>query len=126
MIPRPPRSTRTDTLFPYTTLFRSTFLPTSTNIHMRLWIAEKPDAGRQIAKALGGGNESGGHIKLAGGDIVTWAIGHLLEDFLPHDYDPAYQKWDLAHHPILHQKFQKNPAGDKTHQQIGHQQGRER
>src|SRR3546814_19101911 len=89
MIRRPPRSTRTDTLFPYTTLFRST------NIHMRLWIAEKPDAGRQIAKALGGGNESGGHIKLAGGDIVTWAIGHLLEDFLPHDYDPAYQKWDI-------------------------------
>src|SRR3546814_18539890 len=26
MIRRPPRSTRTDTLFPYTTLFRSTFL----------------------------------------------------------------------------------------------------
>src|SRR3546814_18197621 len=27
MIPRPPRSTRTDTLFPYTTLFRSPFRP---------------------------------------------------------------------------------------------------
>src|SRR3546814_13887637 len=27
MLRRPPRSTRTDTLFPYTTLFRSTFLP---------------------------------------------------------------------------------------------------
>src|SRR3546814_17263040 len=27
MIRRPPRSTRTDTLFPYTTLFRSTRLP---------------------------------------------------------------------------------------------------
>src|SRR3546814_1003359 len=27
MIRRPPRSTRTDTLFPYTTLFRSTALP---------------------------------------------------------------------------------------------------
>src|SRR3546814_12670645 len=27
MIRRPPRSTRTDTLFPYTTLFRSVFLP---------------------------------------------------------------------------------------------------
>src|SRR3546814_4799445 len=26
MIRRPPRSTRTDTLFPYTTLFRSTFV----------------------------------------------------------------------------------------------------
>src|SRR3546814_654354 len=28
MIPRPPRSTRTDPLFPYTTLFRSRFSPT--------------------------------------------------------------------------------------------------
>src|SRR3546814_11070803 len=27
MIPRPPRSTRTDTLFPYTTLFRSFDVP---------------------------------------------------------------------------------------------------
>src|SRR3546814_12689599 len=50
MIQRPTRSTRTDTLFPYTTLFRS------------------------------------------------------------------YQKWDLAHLPILPQKFQKKPAGDKTTQ----------
>src|SRR3546814_12582550 len=29
MIRRPPRSTRTDTLFPYTTLFRSTATPSS-------------------------------------------------------------------------------------------------
>src|SRR3546814_10429963 len=29
MIRRPPRSTRTDTLFPYTTLFRSGFMPGS-------------------------------------------------------------------------------------------------
>src|SRR3546814_2942393 len=29
MIRRPPRSTRTDTLFPYTTLFRSALLPPS-------------------------------------------------------------------------------------------------
>src|SRR3546814_13427417 len=29
MIRRPPRSTRTDTLFPYTTLFRSPALPTA-------------------------------------------------------------------------------------------------
>src|SRR3546814_12114001 len=33
MIRRPPRSTRTDTLFPYTTLFRSSILPrVSTNL----------------------------------------------------------------------------------------------
>src|SRR3546814_3212931 len=32
MIRRPPRSTRTDTLFPYTTLFRSLMLPTGMEI----------------------------------------------------------------------------------------------
>src|SRR3546814_8898578 len=31
MIRRPPRSTRTDTLFPYTTLFRSNAMPLSGN-----------------------------------------------------------------------------------------------
>src|SRR3546814_5580125 len=36
MIRRPPRSTRTATLFPYTTLFRSHRLP------RRLWLAGKP------------------------------------------------------------------------------------
>src|SRR3546814_13937494 len=34
MIRRPPRSTRTDTLFPYTTLFRSSVLPKSLNVVM--------------------------------------------------------------------------------------------
>src|SRR3546814_5592181 len=33
MIRRPPRSTRTDTLFPYTTLFRSRFLGRLREIH---------------------------------------------------------------------------------------------
>src|SRR3546814_5876866 len=52
MIRRPPRSTRTDTLFPYTTLFRSRELVTS----LERWLAEvtgydavslQPNAGSQ-------------------------------------------------------------------------------
>src|SRR3546814_3444321 len=35
MIRRPPRSTRTDTLFPYTTLFRSRIILTHTNAEVR-------------------------------------------------------------------------------------------
>src|SRR3546814_10896343 len=35
MIRRPPRSTRTDTLFPYTTLFRSPFAETSAELAAR-------------------------------------------------------------------------------------------
>src|SRR3546814_7453252 len=36
MIRRPPRSTRTDTLFPYTTLFRST-KPNTVHVHSALY-----------------------------------------------------------------------------------------
>src|SRR3546814_3370466 len=35
MIRRPPRSTRTDTLFPYTTLFRSLFRAALADLHHR-------------------------------------------------------------------------------------------
>lgn len=83
---------------------------------MRLWIAEKPDAGRQIAKALGGGAEAGGKISLPTGDVVTWAIGHLLEDLLPHDYNADYKKWSLEHLPILPAKFMRKPAESKQGQ----------
>src|SRR3546814_15100781 len=38
MIRRPPRSTRTDTLFPYTTLFRSRRLPRSETLEIDLSI----------------------------------------------------------------------------------------
>src|SRR3546814_10660099 len=38
MIRRPPRSTRTDTLFPYTTLFRSTAYRSRTN---ETWLADR-------------------------------------------------------------------------------------
>src|SRR3546814_5277345 len=37
MIRRPPRSTRTDTLFPYTTLFRSAF----SRCKLEMWIASQ-------------------------------------------------------------------------------------
>src|SRR3546814_1269882 len=45
MIRRPPRSTRTDTLFPYTTLFRSAA--------RRLFAASKPISGSPVKAYLG-------------------------------------------------------------------------
>src|SRR3546814_12587809 len=45
MIRRPPRSTRTDTLFPYTTLFRSRFgwdFTPATEAGVLGWLAENP------------------------------------------------------------------------------------
>src|SRR3546814_13344698 len=48
MIRRPPRSTRTDTLFPYTTLFRSVPLPDGNALFTMLDISDS----RRIEQAL--------------------------------------------------------------------------
>lgn len=83
---------------------------------MRLWIAEKPDAGRNIAKALGGGSEQKGHIRLSNGDVVTWAIGHLLENLRPDEYDEKWKKWSLDLLPIIPRGMTYKPIKDKASQ----------
>src|SRR3546814_739219 len=66
MIRRPPRSTRTDTLFPYTTLFRSRAGIFHEDAHFGLLArnrnetaldGERPDAGKDITAVLGVGDD---------------------------------------------------------------------
>lgn len=67
----------------------------------RLFIAEKPSMGRALAEVLGSPKPSEGHIRCAGGDIVTWCFGHLLEQAEPEAYDPDYKSWNMSHLPII-------------------------
>src|SRR3546814_10333822 len=46
MIRRPPRATRTDTLFPYTTLFRSTGHPISHDAYFKRFVMGQPNLGK--------------------------------------------------------------------------------
>src|SRR3546814_5766612 len=57
MIRRPPRSTRTDTLFPYTTLFRSVphGLPAIVWGHRRPVLSPRRQERQEINQRLGGG-----------------------------------------------------------------------
>lgn len=74
---------------------------------MPLYIAEKPSLGRAIADALPGPHrQHKGYITTGGGDIVTWCIGHLLEQAEPDAYDPAFRKWQHEHLPIVPAKWQ--------------------
>src|SRR3546814_7141293 len=50
MIRRPPRSTRTDTLFPYTTLFRSYSLGTPNGVKVTVMLEELLAAGHRGAE----------------------------------------------------------------------------
>ena len=68
---------------------------------MRLYIAEKPSMGREIAKCLKGPARNGnGFIETAEG-VVTWCYGHILRQAEPEEYDAAYKKWTEAALPIV-------------------------
>ncbi|GAB7220503.1 DNA topoisomerase III [Vibrio comitans] len=76
----------------------------------RLFVAEKPSLGRAIAAALPRPHKNGqGYIECGNGDVVTWCIGHLLEQVEPDAYDPRYKKWDLADLPIIPDAWQLRP-----------------
>ncbi|MGY8872159.1 MAG: DNA topoisomerase III [Pseudomonadales bacterium] len=69
---------------------------------MILYIAEKPSLGRAIADALPKPHKKGdGCIHVGNGDVVSWCIGHLLEQAQPEAYDPAFKKWTIQHLPIV-------------------------
>ena len=68
---------------------------------MRLIIAEKPDMGRKIAKALPGPHKNGQGFIETGGGIVTWCIGHIMKSFEPKEYNAQWEKWNLANLPML-------------------------
>jgi DNA topoisomerase-3 len=68
-----------------------------------LIVAEKPGVGQDLAKAIGGHIERGDGYLLVGRYAITWAIGHLLEQQKPDEYDRRYEKWhidDLVFFPV--------------------------
>src|SRR3546814_6012444 len=64
MIRRPPRSTRTDTLFPYTTLFRSAAGDAHEELHLELALAvlqHRADRRLRHVEQAGGAGDRAGH-----------------------------------------------------------------
>jgi DNA topoisomerase-3 len=85
---------------------------------MRLFIAEKPDMGRKIASFLPGPHvKKPGYIETGGG-LVTWCVGHLLEQSQPGAYGEKYEKFpgvfdDL---PIVPTQWKLEPIESKRRQ----------
>jgi DNA topoisomerase III len=69
---------------------------------MRLWIAEKPNVGRAIAKELPGPQrDNRTFIECGAGNVVAWCVGHVLEQAAPEQYDEQLKVWRLEHLPIV-------------------------
>ncbi|WP_413722774.1 DNA topoisomerase III [Sodalis sp. RH24] len=77
---------------------------------MQLFIAEKPSLARAIADVLPQPHRRGdGYIACGPDHVVTWCIGHLLEQAQPDAYDSRYARWSLADLPIVPQKWRLQP-----------------
>lgn len=87
------------------------------NQSYRLFIAEKPSLARAIADVLPKPHQKGtGFIKAANGDIVSWCIGHLLEQATPEVYDERFKKWVIDDLPIFPEKWVLMPKGSTKSQ----------
>jgi DNA topoisomerase III len=75
---------------------------------MRLIIAEKPSMGRDLAAALGATRRGQGFIE-GQNDLVTWAVGHLVEPEDPEAYDERWARWRLEDLPIIPETFRYRP-----------------
>ena len=88
-----------------------------TNQSFRLFIAEKPSLARAIADVLPKPHQKGnGFIRANNGDVVSWCIGHLLEQAPPEVYDERFKKWSLNDLPIVPEKWILVPKGSTEKQ----------
>ncbi|MDF7669917.1 DNA topoisomerase III [Orbaceae bacterium ESL0721] len=82
-----------------------------------LFIAEKPSLARAIVEVLPKPHQKGnGFIKTGNGDVVSWCIGHLLEQATPEVYDPRYKKWQIVDLPIIPEKWILQPKSSTQKQ----------
>lgn len=83
---------------------------------MRLFIAEKPNMARELARFLPGPHvKKDGYIETGGG-YVSWCIGHILEQAGPEAYGAQYQQWRLEDLPILPDTWRMQVSDSKRKQ----------
>ncbi|MBR6154809.1 MAG: hypothetical protein IKQ43_10285 [Treponema sp.] len=77
-------------------------------------LTEKPSVAKDIATGLGGYSFSKTKRwwEKDGNSCIVSAAGHLLELYMPEDYDEKYRKWNLSDLPILPENFRTKPKED--------------
>lgn len=79
---------------------------------MILCVAEKPSAGRDIAKVLGANNRRDGYME-GNGYCVTWTFGHLCALYDPHEYNEQWKGWNMSALPMIPERFSIKVSSDE-------------
>ena len=83
---------------------------------LKLVIAEKPSVALDISKVIGANEKRNGYYE-GNNYLVTWCVGHLVENAMPEDYNPDYKKWSLDNLPIIPEEW-KTKVSSKTKDQF--------
>jgi DNA topoisomerase-3 len=82
----------------------------------KLVIAEKPSVAADLAKVLGKFQKT--EVCYENEQyVISWAVGHLVELFMPEDIDPQLKRWTLQSLPIIPKKFGTKPI-EKTKKRL--------
>ena len=85
----------------------------------KLVIAEKPSVARDLARVLGKVPKKDDYFE---NDewVIDRAVGHLVELYMPDDFDPKLKSWKISNLPIIPPAFELKPiaANKKKFQQL--------
>jgi DNA topoisomerase-3 len=83
-----------------------------------LLIAEKPSVGQDLARVLKGPFKKGEGFLEGPEDVVTWAVGHLVQLAEPEAYDAKFKSWKMADLPIVPERFKLEVRDERSRKQM--------
>jgi DNA topoisomerase III len=83
-----------------------------------LVIAEKPSVGQDLARVLTGPFKKGEGFLEGPEEVITWAVGHLVQLAEPDAYDPKYKSWRMPDLPIVPDHFKLIVRDERSRKQM--------
>jgi DNA topoisomerase-3 len=83
-----------------------------------LVIAEKPSVGRDLVRVLPGAFAKHEGYLEGPEQVVTWAVGHLVQLADPNEYDAKFKKWRMADLPIVPDRFKLVVRDERSKKQM--------
>ncbi len=83
-----------------------------------LLIAEKPSVGQDLARVLEGPFQKKEGYLEGPEDVITWAVGHLVQLAEPDEYDAKYKRWRMEDLPIVPERFKLVVRDERSRKQM--------
>src|SRR3954454_20597387 len=83
-----------------------------------LVIAEKPSVGRDVSQVLTGPFQKHEGYLEGPDQVITWAVGHLVQLAEPDEYDAKFKKWRMVDLPIVPDEFHLAIRDERSRKQM--------